>query len=101
MLLEPVFMSLDGQGADQAQAALRVGKDPHHRGAALNLFVEALEQVGALEMLMVLAWAAVEAQRFFQVFLDPGSEPWASAKSRRAYRQRSAGKPSSSSLRGT
>jgi hypothetical protein len=38
MLLEPVLVSLDGQGADQAQAALRVGKDPHHLGAAFNFF---------------------------------------------------------------
>ena len=55
MLLEPVLMSLDGQGADQAQAALRVGKDPHHLGAAFNFLVLALEHVGALEMLVMLA----------------------------------------------
>src|ERR1700675_2261348 len=75
MLFEPVLMGLDGQGADQAQTALRVGKDPHHLSPAFNFFVQALEHVGALEMLMVLAWEAVEAKRFFEVLFNPGSEP--------------------------
>jgi hypothetical protein len=39
MLLKPVLVSLDGQGTDQAQAALRIGKDPHHLGAAFNFLV--------------------------------------------------------------
>ncbi len=39
MLFEPVLMGLDGEGPDQAQAALRVGKDPHHLGAAFNFLV--------------------------------------------------------------
>jgi hypothetical protein len=59
----------------QAQAALRVGKDPHHRGAELNFLVQALEQVGALEMLVMLAWESIKAQRFFEVPFDLGGAP--------------------------
>jgi hypothetical protein len=42
MLLEPVLMSLDGQGAYQARAALHVGKDPHHLNAALCAIAQML-----------------------------------------------------------
>jgi hypothetical protein len=39
MLLEPVLMRLDSQSPDQTQTALRVGKDPHHQGAAFNFLI--------------------------------------------------------------
>ena len=39
-------MRLDGEGADEAQAALLVGEDAHHAGAAADLLVEALHASG-------------------------------------------------------
>ena len=43
-------------------------------GAPLDLLVEALEHVGALQVLMVLARQAVEGEGLLDVLLDPGDE---------------------------
>jgi hypothetical protein len=54
VLLEPVLVGFDRHCPHQPQAALAIGEDAHDMGAAPDLFVEALEHVGRLEMLMVL-----------------------------------------------
>src|ERR1700751_3252886 len=54
MLLELVLVGLDCQCPHQPQAALAIGEDAHNMGAAPDLFVEALQHVGRLEVLMVL-----------------------------------------------
>lgn len=51
--IDPLLVGLDGQGADEAQAAWFMGEDAHDVGAALKLLVEALEQVGRLQVLVV------------------------------------------------
>jgi hypothetical protein len=43
-------------------------------GAAPDLFVEALEHVGRLEMLMVLPRQPVKAQRLVDVLFDPAGQ---------------------------
>ncbi len=67
-------MDLGTQRADQAETAGRVGKDPDDPGAPLDLLVEPLEHVRALEMLVVLARQAIEVQRLPDVRFDPVGE---------------------------
>ena len=55
VIFEPRFVGLGTQRPDQSQAARRVREDAHYTGAALDLFVEPLEQVGRLQVLVVLA----------------------------------------------
>ena len=74
MGFEPVFMGLDGQVSDEAQAGLCVWKDAHDVSSAFDLFIEPFEHVGALEMLMVLAGKPVEGERLLDGFLDPCDE---------------------------
>ena len=57
-----VLVDLDAQCADQAQTALRIGKNPHDMGAALDLLVQPLQHVRSLQMLVVLARQPVEGQ---------------------------------------
>ena len=59
-ILEPALVDFRTERADQAQAAGGIGKDPHHARAAFDFFVEPLEHVGALQMLVVLPGQAVE-----------------------------------------
>ncbi len=44
---------LDAQRPDQPQTGLDIGEDAHDLRPALDLFVEPLEQVGALQGLVV------------------------------------------------
>jgi len=74
MLLEPVLVGFDGQRAHQPQAALAIGEDAHYVGAALDLFIEALQHVGRFEMLMMLTRQSVKSQRFVDVLFDPAGE---------------------------
>ncbi len=74
MILEPALVGFGAEGSDQAQAARGVGRDPDHPRPPLDLFVEPLEHVGRLEMLVVLARQAVEGQRFADVGFDPVGE---------------------------
>ena len=64
-------MGFGTQRPDQSQAARRVREDAHHTGAALDLFVEPLEEIGRLQMLVVLAREPVEVQRLADLRLDP------------------------------
>ena len=48
--VEPFFMLLGGEGADEAQATRVVGEDAHDVGAAFDLLIEAFEHVGAFEV---------------------------------------------------
>ena len=75
MLFEPILMGFDRERPHQPEAAFGIGKDPHDMGAALDLLVEALEHVGRLEMLMVLARQPVKSQRLVDVFFYPAGEP--------------------------
>ena len=74
MLLEPVFVRLDRQCPHQPQAALAIGEDAHDMSAAPDLFVEALQHVGRLEVLMVLPRQAVKRQGLVNVFFDPAGQ---------------------------
>jgi hypothetical protein len=53
---------LNGQGSDEPQAAGLVREDPHDARAPLELLVEALQQIGALQMLVVRQGQAVEGE---------------------------------------
>ena len=67
-------MHLDRERPDQAQAARGVGEDADDVGASLDLLVQALEQVGRLQVLMVLARQPVEGQGLLDVLLDPAAQ---------------------------
>ena len=54
--LQPGLAGLDAQRPNQTQARLTVREDPHHSGPPLDLFVEPLEHVGALQV----EWLTVE-----------------------------------------
>jgi hypothetical protein len=47
---EPVLVHPDRERPDQAQAARGAPNDPDHVGALLDLLVQALEQVGRLQV---------------------------------------------------
>jgi hypothetical protein len=71
---QPVLVHLDRQRPHQAQAARRVREDPDDMSASLDLLVQALQQVGRLQVLVVLARQAIKGQGLFNVLLDPGAE---------------------------
>ncbi len=73
--LHPVLMGFDGECAHEAQAAFGVGKDTHDIGSAADFLVEALEHVGALEVLVVGAWQPEEGERLLDGVLDPAGQP--------------------------
>ena len=56
-------MGLGAQRQHQPPAGLRVGEDPDDAGAPLDLLVQPLEQVRALQVLVVLARQPLERQR--------------------------------------
>jgi len=74
MLFEPVLVGLDRKRPHQPQTALGIGEDAHDMGAALDLLVQPLQHVGALEMLMMLAGQPIEGQRLVDIFFDPAGE---------------------------
>jgi hypothetical protein len=43
-------------------------------GTALDFFIQALQHVGALEMLMMLARQPIKAERLVEVVFDPGGQ---------------------------
>ena len=55
MLKLPLIVLLHEDGADEANDAGFVGEDADDVGAALNLFVEALERIGAVQLGPVLS----------------------------------------------
>jgi hypothetical protein len=65
---------LDRERTDQAQADFGVAEDTDDMGAPLDLLVQPLQQVGRLQVLVVLARQPVEAQRLLDVLLDPATE---------------------------
>ena len=67
-------MDFRTQGADETEATGGVREDAHDPGAAFDFLVEPLEHVGRLQMLVVLAWQAVEVQRLADVRFDPVGE---------------------------
>ena len=71
---QPVLVHLGRERADQAQAAFGVGEDPDDVGAPLDLLVQPLQEVGRLQVLVVLARQPVKAQRLRDVLLDPAAE---------------------------
>ena len=56
------------------QAVELVGEDAHDAGPPPDFLVEALEHVGAIEMLLVLAEQAVEGERLLDRLVDPADE---------------------------
>ena len=74
MPLEPVLVGLNRECPHQPEATLGVGEDPHDMGATFDLLVQALQQVGRFEMLMVLTRQAVKRQRLVDVVFDPAGE---------------------------
>ena len=62
-----------GRG-DPPQAALAVRKDPHHVGRSLDLLVQALQEIGRLEVFVVRARQPVEGERLLDMFFDPDAE---------------------------
>ena len=72
--IEPFLMLLDGQCADQAQTTRFVGEDAHDQRAALEFLVEAVEEVGALEMFVMGLRQAIEGEGLFDLRFDPGGE---------------------------
>jgi len=62
VLFQPGFVGLDAQRQHQAQTTGRVREDAHDPGAPLDLLVQTLEQVGALQVLLVLAWQPVKVR---------------------------------------
>lgn len=64
-------MDLGAQRADQTHAGFGVREDPDDAGSALDLLVEPLKQVGALEVLVVLPRQPVKRQRLADVLLGP------------------------------
>ena len=74
MVLEPPLVNLSGECAHQAEAAGRIWEDAHDPSATFDLFIEVLEHVGRLQMLVVLTRQAVEVQRLADVRFDPVGE---------------------------
>ena len=60
---------------NQAQAARGVGKDADDVGAPLDLLVQTFQEIGRLQVFVMLAGQPVEGQRLLDVLLDPGTEP--------------------------
>ena len=52
---DPVLVDLDGEGADEPQRTLLVGKDADDMGAPLDLLIEPLKHIGAFEMFVMLS----------------------------------------------
>ena len=71
MLLEPVLVGFDRECPHQPQAAVAIGKDAHDMGASPDLLVQALQHVGRLEMLVVLARQPIERQCLVDILFDP------------------------------
>ena len=74
MLSEPVLADFDRGRPRQPEAALGIGEDPHHMGAALDLLVQALQHIGRFEMLMVLPRQPAKGQRLVDILFDPAGE---------------------------
>ena len=51
--IEPFLVLLGGQRAEEAQAARVVGEDAHDQGTAFEFLVEAFEEVGAFEVVVI------------------------------------------------
>ena len=51
--IEPFFVLLGGEGAEEAQAACVVGEDAQDQRAAFEFLVEAFEEVGAFEVFVI------------------------------------------------
>jgi hypothetical protein len=69
-----MFMQFHHQGSNQPKTASPIGKDPHHISATSNLFINAFQQVGRLQMLMMLFGEAIEGQSLFNLLFDPITE---------------------------
>lgn len=67
-------MGLDAHGTNEPQTGLGVREDAHDTGSSLDLLIESLEHVRALQMLVVRPWQAVEAERLADIPLDPIDE---------------------------
>src|SRR5215472_2732983 len=74
MLLEPVLVGLHREGPHQPQTAVAIREDAHDMGPPLDLLVQALQHVGRLEVLMVLARQPVKGQGLVDILFDPTGE---------------------------
>lgn len=73
--LDPPLVDLHGQSPDQPQAAGLVGEDADDVCASLELLVDPLEHVGALEVFVVLARQTVKRPGLLDVALHPLAQP--------------------------
>src|SRR5205085_1870889 len=65
--LHPFLVLLGRHCPDQTQTTGFIGKDPHHQGAPLDLLIETLQHVGALEMFVVAQGQLVVSPGFLNV----------------------------------
>jgi hypothetical protein len=72
--LEPVLVHLDGECPDQPSTARGGGEDADDLGAPLALLIEALKEVGGLQVFVVLARQALKGQGLIDVLLDPAAQ---------------------------
>jgi len=54
-LLMEVLVCFHRESSAQAQAAARVGEDPHHQSPPLQLLVEPLQEIGRFQVLVMLS----------------------------------------------
>ena len=67
MILEPGLVNLHAERTNQPQAGLSIGKDAHDVRTALNLFIEPLQHIGGLHVLVMLARQPIESERLADV----------------------------------
>jgi hypothetical protein len=71
---DPVFVDFDSECPNESQSALLIREDANDMSSALNLLIESLEHIGALEMFVVFSGKPVKGERFLNVFFDPRAE---------------------------
>jgi hypothetical protein len=68
---DPILVDFHGQRPDQPQATLRVGKNPDYQHASLQLLIDPLEHIYALEVLVALPRQPVKNPGLLDVGLHP------------------------------
>ena len=72
--IEPFLVLPSGECADESKAACVVWEDADDLGAALEFLAEALDEVGALEVLVMALGQAVKSKSFLDLLFDPNGE---------------------------
>jgi hypothetical protein len=74
VFIDPLLVDLDRGRPHEPQATVFNGEDAHQQGAPVDLLVEAFEQVGRPEVVVVGARQTVKGERFLEVGFDPVAE---------------------------